>query len=202
MGVSPMAMNDAYMTVEEFRLRAGQIGEEQDDAIASVLLAASRQIDGYCGQQFNQGETATPRYATPVDQWLVDVPAFVSLESLDVDGGDRTYSTAWESTDYDLLPYGAEDDGRPYTQIAVAVNGRYGFSFYPRSVRVTAIWGWPSVPPQVKEACYLLANRGKSLWTAPFGQTGAGEMGAGLNMTAALTPLIKEMLGPFVVMPV
>jgi hypothetical protein len=68
------------------------------------------------------------------------------------------------------------------------------FPSFLRGVKVTGVFGWPSVPDAVKEACYLIANREKSLWNAPFGQTGAGELGAGLNMTDATLGSIREML--------
>jgi hypothetical protein len=50
----------------------------------------------------------------------------------------------------------------------------------------------------VKEACFLIANRLKSLWDAPFGQSGGGEMGS-LDMTVSITPIVAGMLNPYVV---
>ncbi len=192
-----MALTDPYTTVAEFRARVGSIEDVADVEILTVLLSASRQIEGVCGQVFNKVGTATVKYITPVYGELIDLPPFVSVSELATDNGDRTYPTIWATTDYDLFPYDAVDLSVPYTQIHVSPVGRYGWPNLVRGVRVTGIWGWPAVPTPVKEACFLLANRGKSLWAAPFGQTGVGELGSGLNMTAALTPLIREMLGQY-----
>jgi len=184
------------MSVDEFRSRIGGSSDSVADAlITGALVSASEQIDESCAQSFGQ-ITATNYFTVPSFD-VLETPPLVSITQLATDDGSRTYPTVWAITDYDLYPYDAEQRNVPFTEIRRSPIGVYSWPGYVRGVRISGVWGWPRVPSTISEACYLLANRLISLWTAPFGKTGAGEMGAGLNMTAAMTPIIKEMLSGY-----
>ncbi len=194
-----MAFGDPYMSTSEFNAQSG--ATETPSGLTSVLVSASRQIDGYCSQRFDQsGDVMTPvvKYLTSMSYQCLSIPPLVSVSELAVDlNGNRDYTQIWSTTDYDLLPYEAADLDEPYREIATTPLGRYAFPTFGRGIKLTGIWGWPEVPETIKQVCYLIANRNKSLWNAPFGSTGSGELGAGLNMTQALTPLIQKMLDPY-----
>lgn len=191
-----MAFGDPYLSVADFKLRANVVDARQDAAIEAVLKAASRQIDGVCGRRFDKTDAAEARVFTAQPRLsYLSIDDAVSVSEVAVDDGSRTYQTVFDAGDYELIAVSEFQRAGVYDRIecfspAYLACGR-------NMMRVTAVWGWPEPPPAIVEACYLLANREKSLWTAPFGQTGTNEMGAGINMTAALTPLIKEMLAPF-----
>lgn len=217
-----MAWDDPYMGVEEFRARVGSVGTATDASLLAVLTSASRQIDSWCALDnrvsFNQ-RTAAVFYFTPRDPWLLDVPDLVSVSELATDNGNRTYDTVWAASDYDLYPIDADDEGRPFRQIRTRPQGNHAFpssiggwpgSTYgvgsgaypretglPKGVRITGTWGWPSVPNQIKEATFLVANRLKSLWNAPFGVTGGGALGNLKMMSTDLDPFVMQMLSPF-----
>lgn len=216
-----MAFTGSYLTVQEFKDRIGRQAADAaiDAQITVVLTAASRQVDRHCGRSFGQDGTvpapATRYVSLPLDpRWVdvrpfptwqpitgldsVDIPDTVSLAEVATDAdGDGTWETVWTAAEWALLPRNAPATSEPYYRLMTTQAATHTFPSGTDAIRLSGIFGWPEVPEEIVEATFLLANRGKHLWMAPFGQTGAGELGAGLNMTAALTPLIKEMLSPY-----
>lgn len=202
-----VALGQSYLSVDEFKLRSRSSSAANDDAIEAVLLSASRSIDGYCGRTF--GQSAEPE-SRLVDCWswyggrpCFEIGDVVSIDEIASDNGSGSYASVWDVGTYRLAPLNAAAKGRPYTEIVPysSLGDRWwpGWTFTPNyPVRLTGIFGWPAVPAPVKEVCFLTANRLKSLFDAPFGVSGGGEMGS-LNMTGALTPIMKEMLNPYVV---
>lgn len=204
---------DAYLTVEEFKARTRSASTTNDDAISAALLSASRQIDGHCGREFNQSESDEYRFFDvpfgtrywngfdfggrgfwgPSPLELGDV---VSVTEIASDDGSGDYATAWDVDSYVLYPRNEAIKGKPYREARRTPNGSWAITSYP--IRVAGVFGWPAVPDPIKQACFLIANREKSLYDAPFGLSGGGEMGA-LDMTVSLTPIIKNMLKPYVV---
>jgi hypothetical protein len=212
-----MAIGDAYLTTAEFKTRSRSASSANDAAIAAVVASASRSIEGFCGRQFNKSATAETRYFTlprsggawyePAPPgWLGLTGGETVLETGDLvsvaeiatdDDGSRTYATVWETTDFDLIPL-SPMAGWPYTAIAGSPRGTLAFPAGGRAIRISGVFGWPEVPAPVKEVCFMTANRLKSLWDAPFGLSGGGEMGT-LDMTTSITPIIAQMLAPYVV---
>jgi hypothetical protein len=202
-----MARTDPYLTVAEFKERVNITTSAQDGAIETALKAASRQIDNFCGRTFTQSAeearylTALPWRGPLVGSGVVlPTDEFVSLTEIATDDGSGAYATVIAAEDYRYLPLSAPAEGEPYT--AVDLLNNLGWPTGADAIRLTGIWGWPEVPAVIAEATHLTANRLRALWTAPFGSTGMGEMGGGLNMTTALSPLIREMLAPYRVLAV
>jgi hypothetical protein len=195
-----MAVGDAYMTVETFKSRSRSAVTANDSVIEALLKSSSRVIDGYCRQPFYKSESSA-RYFTSRYSDVIEVDAIASISEIATDAGDRTYETIWATTDYDLYPYDAAELGEPYREIRRSPIGVYSWPSHVRGVRITGEWGWPEVPAPVREVCFLMTSRNKSLLDAPFGLSGGGEMGA-LDMTVSLTPILKEMLAPYVLVVV
>lgn len=195
-----MAWDDPYMSAEEFRARVGSVGAVTGDALTAVLVAASRQIDNETGRNFNKSAVPEARYVTARFADAIDVPDLLSVDELAVDDGSRTYATVWAATDFDLAPVDAADRGHPYAEIRVAPLGARRFAGTARGVRITGIWGWPAVPAPIAEATFLIANRQKSLWTAPFGVSGGpanGQFGSIRMAASDLDPTIAALLAPY-----
>lgn len=213
-----MAFGDAYMTAAQFRARTRETSSANDTAIDAVLLSASRSIDGYCGREFNKSAAPESRvfdfHVWDGMSWghavvFTHEPLFcgfpclqtgdlVSVSSIASGDGSGAYPTVWDADSYQLLPRSAPTKGFPYTELGPPSGRWSGWPITAYGVQVTGIFGWTAVPAPVKEVCFLAANRLKSLWDAPFGLSGGGEMGA-LDMTVSLTPILKEMLAPYVV---
>lgn len=192
-----MALDDPYGDLATLKVRAGITGTANDAVLTQVLREASRQIEHWTHRVFNQTPAGTVRYFTGFAGTTLFIDDLVSVEALATDDGSRLYATSWAATDYDLLPFGAAEQGQPFTRIDLAPTGRYPFWRVPKGVRVTGTWGWPSVPDDVAGATYLQATR---LWKrkdAPFGVTGSAEIGQ-MRMISEMDPDVKAMIAPYV----
>lgn len=207
-----MAIDDPYLSVNEFKATLDSVGNIQDEAIQRALKSASRQIERFTGRVFNQSGDNEARYFTAYGLGVgyvtygygylrrLYVDDFTELTSLSIDNGRALWDDVWDADQYRAVGLNSPGLAMPYN--AIEAIGSRAFPLGTDWIKINATWGWPAVPDDVREACHLIANRLKSLWTAPFGRTGAGEMGGGLDMTTALSPLIREILAPYRVLPV
>jgi len=195
-----MAITNGYCTLAEFKQRFGitSVDSSRDADLEKVIQAASRKIDKYCGQSFYSDTGDSIKYYTAPTQYRVYVDPIQTITSLLTDDdGDQTYENTWATTDYYLLPANSPM-GWPYTYIEVTPQGNYSFPRDLRNgVKITGLFGWSAVPDEVREACFLTANRYWMRRTAPFGVAGANEFGAPVIMTK-LDPDVIEQLSPFV----
>jgi hypothetical protein len=197
-----MPLTDPYLTVAQFKTRSRSTVSTNDSAIEAVLLAASRQVDNWCGRQFGQGSAGESRVYVSRYGDLLNVDDMVAVTAVATDpAGDGTYTTVWAATDYRLEPINAAGIGQPFIRIRAGAVSPLWWPAAPTLVRITGTFGWPSVPAPVREATYLLANRLKAMWDTPAGLSGGGEMGS-LDMTGSITPIVAAMLAPYRVMTV
>ncbi|QES45264.1 hypothetical protein DEJ49_33540 [Streptomyces venezuelae] len=179
-----MALGDAYATVPELKVRLPNLDEvaTYDDVLEEALSSVSREIEQFCGRQFNKADAATVREYGPdeiyrlregstVTQW-VRVDDFYDVTDLviEVDGA------AWTPADYVLHPRNGVVDGMPgwpYYEIHAAGSLSFG-----TEVSVTAKWGWSAVPAPVKQACLIMAAETFQIKDAPFGVAGSDAFGA------------------------
>ena len=152
-----------YCTLVEFKANfypAGLIDIIDDTVIESKIEAVSRLIDEYCERHYYKSSASEKRYFSPEWVDLLKVGDLVSITTLKSDtDGDRVYETTWTTSDYDLEPLNASQDGKPYTKIRSTPNGDYQFPRIRKGVEIDGIWGWPAVPKIVKEACLLQTIR-------------------------------------------
>lgn len=206
-----MALNDPYATTAELELRLrGEGAFEPSVALNATELedavhSASRGIESVCGRQFNDAGSATARLYRP-DSCSLEVDDFHTLLGFVVatdDGGDGTYGTAWLSTDYELHPLNGIVDGQigwPFNEIVPI--GSHTFAQYGRgraSVRVTARWGWATVPKPIKTACLMAAVEIFKLKDTPFGVAGTSEWG---TIRVRENPMVMKKLAPYIRTPV
>lgn len=145
-----MAVTDAYATVSEYRSLVGKTDTSMDDDILIDLKAISRYLDGKLERFFTQDDEEVARIYLPRDnQQSIIVDDIVSVEKIELDNADDD-SYATELTVYDLLPFNADKgpEPRPYTRIYQRK------SYFSKNVRVkvTGIFGWPSIPEAIKRA--------------------------------------------------
>lgn len=177
-----------YVTSLALKATLGLTGETfADPDIATAITAASRGIDQLCGRRFwLDADASQVRYYTPISADLVSIDDLVTLTSLAHDpGGDGTYSEAWTlNTDFVLRPDNAPADDRPWETIARHPRARFRFvSQYPRTVKLTGKFGWPSVPAPVVEATTILATKLlRRSREAPFGIVSIGLDGAAVRI--------------------
>lgn len=173
-----MALGDTYATLDELKAYVGiPAGETMKDTqLDWALDSASREIEGCCERQFNKAIVVSQRMFDIVHHDAVVVDDFHTTTGLIVETG-RGVSTWNALTDYRLLPRNGVVNGVsgwPYSEIE---SGWGSWLPYAESIRVTAQWGWGSVPTPVRQACLIIAAKNYKLADAALGVAGFGEFG-------------------------
>lgn len=164
-----MALGDPYATVAEFKERIA-VNDSQDDSLLSAALdAASRSVEEFCDRQFNQASAASDRVYRPDFADMVQVDDFTGSATVTAAGG----KTLAEGTDFEIGPVRDTNLGKP-AWVLRHLKGGFGVN---ERLTVNALWGWDSVPAQVKEATLIMAAEIFKLKDAPFGVAGFGEFG-------------------------
>lgn len=171
-----------YADLAELK-RARRIDDDTNDDtdLENALERASRALDERCrgqGGHFYADTSATARvYYTADNAYytrkgeVIAVDDISSVTGLVVEAGD---GTTWVAvTDYDLDPANALAKSRAAERL-VRPLGCWSSS---QRVRVTAKWGWPSVPYNIAQATLLLANRRFMRRNSPEGVAGWAEQG-------------------------
>lgn len=176
-----MAITNGYCTLAEVKARLGiETADTADDTkLENMIEGISRALDELCCRRFYSDGSDATRYFTAEISEAVDPGDMVALTTLATDdNGDRTYENTWAPTDYDLEPYNAALDSKPYTEIAVTPQGVYSFpSGIKKGVKIIGKWGWPSTPESINEACLLLTEKLFKRKDAIFGVVGMPGMG-------------------------
>lgn len=191
-----------YVSLTEIKNTNELIGMSfADYDLEQAIAAAEAGIEEYCGRTFYLGSSATAtRYYSPTELGYVSVDDLVSAATIATDGdGDGVFEQAWAAnTDYQLWPWNASDDNRPFERIMANPVSSLRFYCRPRSVQVVGQFGWPTTPPQVKEATTIMATRLlRRAREAPFGVVGLGIDGAPVRITK-VDPDLGFLLDPFV----
>jgi len=185
--------SDPYVPLATLKSKMGITETTRDADITASLLAAARVIDEYCARTFWQDATVSARIYRPYGRttvipvgpeyvlWTGDISTATGLI---VEVGD---GTTWETitSDVDVLDQGSA----PY--LGLVSPSRWSD---PRA-RVTARWGWPSIPPQISEANLLLGARFWRRKDSPEGVLGSSEWGT--IRVSRYDPDVDRLLRPF-----
>lgn len=199
-----------YVTLAQLKkaINKGPTDTTPDDLLAPALTAASRSVELYCDERppggFLLANTATARLFRR-DRWTLATTAGYLLPIDDVGAMDNFLvetstdgGVTWVATTaYETMPDNALVKG-------LAINGllntaTLGWPTWPLvgsdwdpKIRVTARWGWPSVPPSVRQATLLQASRLYRRKDSPEGVAGGGDWG--LIRVPNLDPDVKALL--------
>lgn len=186
-------MANEYATLAVLKKARGITGTEDDVALQSALTTASRAIDRKTGRRFWLDPIPTARVfgvtgrTTPDGLLLVDDIGDTTALTVEIGA-----ATAWTATtDYEYGPDNALADGQPVTEFTAGV----GYWIGPR-VRITARWGWPTVPDEIQHATLLLANRLYMRKDSPEGVAGSAEWG--ILRLSRWDPDVEALVSPFV----
>lgn len=186
-----MSLGDDYVTLNELKayIEPQLLSKTvSDDLLMSALQSATAEIETHCGRQFNNAGAVSSRlYASlGVDRVFVDDFHTTTGLVVEVEESHGAWTT-WEADEFFLLPANGVRNGVagwPYSHICA--NHHNGKSF-PRAgelgdcqdlnVRVTANWGWASVPTPVRQAALIIAAETYQLKDAPFGVAGMDAFG-------------------------
>lgn len=184
-------MADEYATLEELK-DARQIPEadtQNDTALLRALRRASRAIDTRTGRRFYRDSALSARtfYAPGRVVWRSSAGTYVLLtDDIATSSGLLVAGAAPSST----WPENAIARGRAIESVSV---GSYGTN----AIVVTADWGWPAVPEEIREATLLLANRRYMRKDSPEGVSGWATEGA--IRVSRFDPDIEDLVEPYVI---
>jgi hypothetical protein len=159
-----MAITNGYCTLAEFKACNVSSGntyptDTADDAVLEdIIEAASRFWDGETCRYFYKNSVDEIRYFKAMDN-EIKVGDLVSITTLETDDGLRTYPYSWAATDYDLQPDNAVLNGRPYNKIIMSpITTQSMPNGIIKGVKITGVFGWPSVPDIIKSATLMLSK--------------------------------------------
>lgn len=176
-----------YVTLAELKasitMDAGTV--DRDDLLTIALDAAHDDLEADCGRRFYLDAVATAREFETDGRLVVDrsgstllVDDIGSVTGLVVETG---WGSSWSTVTsaYRALPENAIVQGKAIDGLRLVAGGGGYWPAYggEQLVRVTAKWGWPTVPPRVKQACLLQASRLYARLKSPQGVVGSSEWG-------------------------
>ena len=173
-GAPPSASGTDYITLAALKSTLSMTGVTFADADLTVAIsAASRAVDKLCARRFWPDSSDQTRYYSADRVRKLEIDDLITLTTLaSDDDNSMTYANSWASgSDFVLSPYNAAADGEPYTAVEALPSGNFTFhNRYPKSVKLTGLFGWSAVPVDVVSATTFLAARIVRLMReAPFG---------------------------------
>lgn len=195
-----MALGDPYISVNQLKEHVNQpVGADDEQYLATLVGAVSRQIEHHCGRQFNDAGTTSARVYRPttdrlviVDDFSTDTGLIVAVDNVN----DGTYAKT--VANYNLEPTNGIRHGRtgwPYNRIETFSGDLLPLHTYRPGVRVTARWGWAAVPADVVQAALIQAARVYQRRYSPGGLVGQGDFV--FRVSGRPDPDVVEMLSPY-----
>ena len=191
-----------YAQLELVKAQLGKITrDDRDEMIQASILAASRMIDSETGVwpgAYRADRVATSRtftlqgrrYLTRGNRVAIIVDPISSASGVTVETGYAATGLYVPFTSFTTGPENAIVRGRPI----IEVYGAPG-SFLSDSIRITARWGWPTIPAEIELATRLQAARLYRRKDSPQGVIASPEFG-GLRVSR-FDPDVRALLAPF-----
>ena len=198
-----MAIGDAYATATQYRVVTGQTGSGDDAPIDRDLKAVSRYIDQALRRPmgFSRDVSAVARIFKPSYvsiPGVLDVDDLVSVTSITIDTAiDNTFATTLATTDYELLPRNAASrpEAHPYTQVELTRWGTRSSWSTAERVKITAVFGWPAVPPAIIDATIELTRILRM--ESPRATNRANEMNQIVSASRAAQGIIGDLMSAY-----
>lgn len=186
-----VAIGDPYVTKAQFKAVLEITSTDEDDWIDRCLRAASRAIERRSGwPTFWNSVTAETRTIDVSGRVVPMRASNFSYSKVLLRNGIAAadgFLVSGHSSPV-LLPEECFDEGLP----ADAIRLSYGASYSSGSLSVTAVWGWPSVPPDIIWAVQMQAHRFYRRKGSPEGIAGSAEWG--LTRVPRLDPDVLGIL--------
>lgn len=178
-----MTITNGYITLNGLKGYLKIDDSVEDTLLEQIIEASSRSIDRIANRRFYLDSTATARTYRPVGNLRVIVDDFGTTDGLivktDPDDSGNYQTTFTLNTDYIVEPTNASAKGRPYNYITIVGSTALSLPInYRPQVQVTAKWGWPSVPDDIEQACYILSADLYKRKDSIGGVLGLSELGA------------------------
>jgi len=194
-----MAITNGYATLAQIKA-AARISDSVDDTLLEMAVeSASRAIDGHAGRYFYSTGTATRYYASENDFITqIDDVSSTALTLQTSSAADGVFNITWAPGDYQLEPLNGNVDGLavPYTRIRAVNNYLFPAATEEAVVKLTAVFGWATVPTSITQACIIQASRIFKRLDSPLGIAGFGDMGA-MRVSRYLDPDVEQLVAPY-----
>lgn len=193
-----MAITNGYCTLADMKTQLGLAsGDTAEDAyIEELVEVTSRELDRWCGQMFYAVASET-RYYTSHDGSHVytdPIRAVSSLTTDDTDDGtyDVTWATTGSSNRYRLRPVNSSNESEPFWQLYAVTDA---WPTTDAAIKVTATFGWASVPRPIHHATMLQCARLFHRRAAPFGIIESND--AGMMTLRKIDPDVAKELDTY-----
>lgn len=189
-----MAIGDPYITRDQLKTVIGiDLGNTDDDALVDrAIAAASRAIELRAGwSTFWKDSSPVTRTVSVVGRVVPVRNAQWAYTKLLLRNGIAS-ATGFAVPGYSapvLMPEDSFEDGRPADAIRLPYGAGFGSA---GTVAITAIWGWPDVPPDIVMATQMQAHRYYNRKGSPEGIAGSAEWG--LSRIPPLDPDVLSIL--------
>ena len=194
-----MAITNGYCTLNEIKQAMSiPVSDTVDDVMLEIAVeSASRAIDSYTYRNFYSSGTATRFYAA-TDNHIVqtdDIAEFIRLRTTDQ---DDAFTIEWTSSDYQLEPLNGIVDGvaTPFTRIRAIGDYLFDPLMGEATVEVRAVFGYTSVPIEVKQACLIQASRLMKRHDSPLGVAGFGDLGV-VRVSSRVDPDVAQLIDSY-----
>src|SRR4029077_12146930 len=151
-----------------------------------------------CGRRFSKDDTDQTRAYVPARYAWIEIDDLAEPTSIESDTQMPGTFEPCPVGEYRFEPLNAQADGWPYTVLRLAeYPSIQPFMPYFGTVRGTGKFGWPEMPPSVKEATKTLSARlVKRVREAPFGIAGMGVDGIAVRVSTT-DPDVAMLLSPY-----
>jgi hypothetical protein len=194
-----MAITNGYATLAQLKTSLRIVDNLDDSSLELAIESSSRAIDTYAMRSFYSSGTAI-RYFAPdsIDIVNTDDMAGTAITIQTSSNADGTFDITWNSTDYQLEPLNGVSDGivSPYTKIRAIGTQLFPVFYGEATVKITAVWGWTSVPISITQACLIQASRFFKRNDSPLGVAGFGDMGI-MRISRSLDPDVEQLIHPY-----
>jgi hypothetical protein len=195
-----MSITNGYATLAQVKaaLRIPSADTVDDALLSMAVESASRLIDAYANRTFITIGTATRYYATH-DPYVVEIDdARNIIEVQSSSSEDGIYDITWDLTPHtgDIQPEPINDyiGGLVWPFTRLRAIGDYVFPIdRETTVKVTAVFGWPTIPATVKQACVIQSMRLFKRLDSPLGVAGFGDAGI-LRVSRGLDPDVAQLI--------
>ena len=193
-----MAITNGYATLAQVKA-ALRITDTVDDALLEMAIeSGSRAIDGYANRSFYSQGSAV-RIFTPNDNYLTEIDDLITLTLLESKTDDDSdFDTIFAADDFQLEPLNGRVDGLAVPFNFIRAVGDYLFTQFEQeaTVRVTGVWGWPSVPISITQATVIQSSRIYKRLDSPLGVAGVSDIGI-MRISNRLDPDVAQLVDPF-----
>jgi hypothetical protein len=193
-----MAISQGYSTLAETKA-ALRITDSIDDSLLEMAIeSASRLIDAYCARSFYNAGSAV-RYFVADTDWLTYIDDAISITQVATDtSADGDYDIVWQATDYQLEPLNGRVDGLPVPYNAIRAIDSYTFPIWGGEglVKVTATWGFSTIPIAIKQATIIQASRIFKRLDSPLGVLSSPDLGF-IRVGSRLDPDVAQLVDSY-----